>query len=113
MKVYLAKCTTYDPESEENESSVEILGIFSTAKLAESAFTREEKRIDDNLYKQGKDVAPGVTDSREYTVKHQCWLGEHEVEEYEIDAWLGAHKLILSYYLGRDGKVERGYRPGK
>lgn len=111
--VYLAKCTTYDPESELQESSVEILGIFSTAKLAEDAFTREEKRVDNNLYKQGKDVAPGVTNCRKYTVKHQCWCGEHEVEGYEIDAWRETRELIASYSIGRDGKIVWEYKPKK
>jgi len=96
MKVYLAKCTTYDPESEYPEASVEILGIFSTPELAEGAFTRVEDR---------------QSEHGPYQVKHQCWRGEHEVEGYEIDAWRETRELVISYTLGRHGEIEREYTP--
>jgi len=98
MKVYLAKCTTHDPETECPEASVEILGIFSTPKLAEEAFTRVEDR---------------QSEHGPYQAKHQCWRGEHEVEGYEIDAWRKTCELVLSYHLGRNGAIEREYRPKK
>lgn len=90
MKAYLAKCTTYDPEKEYPESSVEILGVFSTPKLAKDSFTRKERRYD----KGGA-----------WTSEHICFRGEHEVEEYEIDAWRGTPKTIFRIFFDRYGKV--------
>jgi hypothetical protein len=99
MKLYLAQCTTYDPEMDYPDKSVEILGIFSTQKLAEESFEREEKRVEH---------------SQEYIVKHQCFRGEHEVYEFELDDWMSSSKELKSrYFLSRHGEKKFEWSSGK
>ncbi len=71
MKVFMATCTTVDPET--GDTSVKILGVFSIRMLAEAAFDRIEKMIE--------------PDGKTWWRHHSCFRGNHEVKELEIDAW--------------------------
>lgn len=69
-KVYVAKCTTVDPEAEGEDRSVAILGVFSSSAKAKGSFTKETLRV-------GRDGS--------WISKHICFRGYHEIDEYEID----------------------------
>lgn len=78
MKVYIAKCTTADPDIENGPSYTDILGIFSTKELAMRAFIRKEPRID--------------KDGNKWISEHICYEGAHEIKEYEVDEWFAFGK---------------------
>ena len=71
MKVYMAICTTVDPDV--GNTSVNVLGVFSTRELANAAFTRTEKVTNPD----------GMT----WTHHHICYKGDHEVKELDVDEW--------------------------
>ena len=70
MKVYIAKCTTSDPEIPDFSNTI-TLRVFSTKKLAKNSFTRKENRIE--------------KDGQKWISEHICFRGDHEIEEYELD----------------------------
>ena len=97
MKLYVAICEEYDPESRCQEycpPRKEILGIFSTAELAKEAFTRKEQR------QNGKDS---------WVSEHICFRGDHTVEEYNLDDWNRGPKTIFHQSLDRYGKPKKDW----
>lgn len=77
MRIYIAKCTTADPEVENGPYYIHTLGAFSTKELAEQSFTKEVK-------------VPNKTEGY-WVKKHICFEGAHEIEEYEIDKWIALY----------------------
>lgn len=81
MLIYVAICTTHDPEIDNSSDDKEIIGIFSDIEYAQNAFDRQEKR---------------TGSSGNWIATHICFRGEHAVYEYEIDAW---GKSYNAYWL--------------
>ena len=61
--VYLAQCGETDPDS--NDHRVTVLGIFTSLKLANNAFSLSELRTE--------------KDGSHWWARHHCFRGVHEV----------------------------------
>ena len=72
MKVYVATCSTNDPDSDSvlGEYAVEILGVFVDPNIAKQAFIKEE-------------VVESSTGN--WIRKHVCFRGDHEVKEFKLN----------------------------